>query len=528
MKRKKEKMLELKPMSLADSGSEDDDLESWLATSKSKISENVKAKRIQEQLESMYEDEDQEHEFSNVRVMHDFEDIQEGKSMILTLADTDMTEDDKGFDSLISNELKEKETIAKNNEIRKGKPKYNKYSGEKEDILPQYADEEGPKEFHLDFSGNIQTPDGPTIDPMELEKQKNVQNANMELKLASDTYTRQEMLQFKKKKKPATKKKRRKKKAKLASELKSIGNEGDEDFASREDRIERRKQVQLKEVVDILKKRQRYSEAVKSVTVKADDNDEDEELYESLKKARNLAGTEKQNWAENVVKRAVKRNRVKEEDSEEDGVIFSEKSVFVNQFPTNIKTEDEEMEDLRPRKKRKLENPLDVVKMELEEGEADEDATDILGAEANVGKGLASTLDYLKQRKDNLDGATKSGRLWDELIETDPEDRIKLEYLDEYGRPMTQKEAFRRMSYKFHGRLPGKNKQAKRLDKFKREMRRQHMDISDTPLNTVNAMHKQQEKTGLAYVVVQGDTNKILSERKRKTTEKKKKEQRNN
>lgn len=44
-----------------------------------------------------------------------------------------------------------------------------------------------------------------------------------------------------------------------------------------------------------------------------------------------------------------------------------------------------------------------------------------------------------------------------------PLDKVKLEYRDEYGRNLTKKEAFRQLSYKFHGQEPGKKKKEKRL-----------------------------------------------------------------
>ena len=41
---------------------------------------------------------------------------------------------------------------------------------------------------------------------------------------------------------------------------------------------------------------------------------------------------------------------------------------------------------------------------------------------------------------------------------------IELEYRDEYGRVLTKQEAYRQLSYKFHGIKPGKKKQERRLN----------------------------------------------------------------
>lgn len=59
------------------------------------------------------------------------------------------------------------------------------------------------------------------------------------------------------------------------------------------------------------------------------------------------------------------------------------------------------------------------------------------------------------------------------------EDRIKIEYRDSDGRLLTKKEAFRQMSYKFHGHGPGQKKQEKRM-KTIRDMERQAVDSSIT------------------------------------------------
>jgi len=46
---------------------------------------------------------------------------------------------------------------------------------------------------------------------------------------------------------------------------------------------------------------------------------------------------------------------------------------------------------------------------------------------------------------------------------------IRLDYLDEQGRVMTPKEAFRHLSHKFHGKAPSKGKQAKKEKRYAME-----------------------------------------------------------
>ena len=82
--------------------------------------------------------------------------------------------------------------------------------------------------------------------------------------------------------------------------------------------------------------------------------------------------------------------------------------------------------------------------------------------------------------------------------------QIKLEYKDEYGRELTQKEAFRQMSYKFHGQKPGAKKQKKMVKQLELERKTSSMDTHDTPLSSVASLKRQQQKTSSHFVVLSG------------------------
>ncbi|KAJ3401079.1 hypothetical protein HDV05_000697 [Chytridiales sp. JEL 0842] len=69
---------------------------------------------------------------------------------------------------------------------------------------------------------------------------------------------------------------------------------------------------------------------------------------------------------------------------------------------------------------------------------------------------------------------------------------VELKYHDEYGRSLNQKEAFRLLSHKFHGKTSGKMKTEKKLRKMEEEVKLQQMLSSDSPLSTGT------EKTKLA------------------------------
>ena len=82
-----------------------------------------------------------------------------------------------------------------------------------------------------------------------------------------------------------------------------------------------------------------------------------------------------------------------------------------------------------------------------------------------VATGMAATLQLLKgtgdlQTKEELAGRAKDAR------DRDPSKKdygVVIEYRDDLGRKLTQKEAFRQISYRFHGFGPGIKKREKRL-----------------------------------------------------------------
>lgn len=85
--------------------------------------------------------------------------------------------------------------------------------------------------------------------------------------------------------------------------------------------------------------------------------------------------------------------------------------------------------------------------------------------------------------------------------------RIKLEYVDEFGRELTPKEAFRQLSYKFHGKGPGKAKQEKRLRKYIQELRSKMLSSGDdTPLHSVRHLKEETKQSAVPYIVLQSSS----------------------
>ena len=86
---------------------------------------------------------------------------------------------------------------------------------------------------------------------------------------------------------------------------------------------------------------------------------------------------------------------------------------------------------------------------------------------------------------------------------------IKLEYVDDLGRELSQKEAFRRMSHIFHGKGSGKLKAERRLKKSEDELSMKKMNSFDTPLNTVAMATRKMESSGIPYLILSGGQHSL-------------------
>lgn len=150
---------------------------------------------------------------------------------------------------------------------------------------------------------------------------------------------------------------------------------------------------------------------------------------------------------------------------------------------------------------------------ESSESDADEDMEEIedngLQQKPIAARGLAATLELLKstgdlQAKEVLAGRVKDSREFDPSAPLpDAEDRIKLEYRDKFGRKLTQKEAFRQLSYKFHGIQPSRKKKEKTL-KALATANSSGSTKGSLESGTMKFLTQTQAATGKAHVTVQG------------------------
>lgn len=136
-------------------------------------------------------------------------------------------------------------------------------------------------------------------------------------------------------------------------------------------------------------------------------------------------------------------------------------------------------------------------------------------SESLLDGGIASALSYLKSRGElSLDAGRKGRKNQDNVplhVSTNPKD-VKLEYRDDYGRVMTPKEAFRYISWVFHGKGPGKRKREKLLKKMELEKKLKSLATNHSKLPTIRALQKQQKSTKQPYLVLTGSSSSASTE----------------
>jgi U4/U6.U5 tri-snRNP-associated protein 1 len=147
---------------------------------------------------------------------------------------------------------------------------------------------------------------------------------------------------------------------------------------------------------------------------------------------------------------------------------------------------------------------MEEVDQQDESTEEPEGEADFAHSQPLAAKGMAATLALIRESGDLHQKKALAGRAKDSRALDPSEDAgVKIEYRDEFGRQLTQKEAFRQLSYRFHGYGPGKKKQEKRL----REMdarSKEHSSKNVLDSGTMKSLTKTQEATGKAHVTIQG------------------------
>jgi hypothetical protein len=138
-----------------------------------------------------------------------------------------------------------------------------------------------------------------------------------------------------------------------------------------------------------------------------------------------------------------------------------------------------------------------------DEDGGDDDEGDEGGASSRGVGGIAAALAHFSHVGSLREREEFAGRDNDARPTADADDGaggVRLEYRDELGRKLTPKEAYRRISYAFHGRDPSKTARDKRMKRMLREQALKGASSTDTPLGSLSAQSKAQEARGVAYL----------------------------
>ncbi|CAB3399413.1 unnamed protein product [Caenorhabditis bovis] len=119
---------------------------------------------------------------------------------------------------------------------------------------------------------------------------------------------------------------------------------------------------------------------------------------------------------------------------------------------------------------------------------------------------------YMK-KLDRL-GTTGKGPLVPFVEKADYHPEVNITYVDKKGRDMDAKDAYRELSYKFHGRNPGKKQLEKRANRKDKEERMMKTNSYDTPLGTLSKQLKKQKQLATPYLVLSGSSDHSSSLKK--------------
>mmetsp|Transcript_8388 Transcript_8388/g.31581 ORF Transcript_8388/g.31581 Transcript_8388/m.31581 type:complete len:631 (-) Transcript_8388:49-1941(-) len=534
---------QLKGPTLGEAESNVSSVAAWVQRSRQKAKEQEKRKkaalsRAQAGPAAAYGSKD----LSGLEVSHDVDEFEEGKQVILTLKDTDVLQrDEHGVLAGLNEDADELENVklaeAKRNEERKRRQKrlgQSVYSGWDDDefeadalalgpkakkkLLRQYDEEEEAKErlkarTVIEKDGNVQAKARSTQDagqgdglPVSLRTEP--------LAIQSEYYTQQEMDAFKKPKRSKKKEKKEKKEKKVK-------------------RKKRKREEDEEDEQDSASKVAKPEPAPPASSEAAEEGDDDIELKLSLERAQRAAAPPVEVKVQPDMQVETRLKPEQPEDAFEidaegrraDGtMVFSSTTEFSSRLQHLVRSSDA---DRAEHAKEEVEEAMDVEEEPAEavtEESAKEDPQPnpetfdsrqpVVGSSMSAALGILRSGGSLQENYESLSGRAKDRRSGeDDYRKVNDMEKVKkgprrkgeigevvLEYRDEHGRLLTRKEAFRQLSYKFHGHGPGKKKLNKRLAQLEKEQR----EKSERKTATMKALEATTAATGKAYVVVEG------------------------
>uniref|UniRef100_A0A3P8RUC2 Spliceosome associated factor 1, recruiter of U4/U6.U5 tri-snRNP n=1 Tax=Amphiprion percula TaxID=161767 RepID=A0A3P8RUC2_AMPPE len=528
-------------------------------------------------------------DLKGLKVQHKVDSFSEGQTVILTLQDKGVLEEEE--DVLVNVGMVDKEKAEKNVELKKKRPDYKPYEEEEtvddmvsfksHSVLSKYDEEiegEKKKSFRLSTGGFADGERERELQAMREMLRNQAQSLEMPaLSIASEYYTPQEMVGFKKTKR-RVKKIRKKEKQTAADEL-MLDDTRSSDFGSRtrgrgrrtvgdESEEVKEEEVRLSEAIPALSDDIRMAEMDISddedftppEPAVIEEDEAEQELQKQLEKQRKLKQKQLLKDSGEKVAEQIKVLGKGDNDSDADkrnNIVFNATSEFcrtLGDIPTYglsgnredqediMDFEQEEEKDDAADSDSEMDENVGWSTVNLDEEQKQPDfstaSATILDEEPIVNSGLAAALLLCKNKglldtqmqkvarvkapkgalpNDNYCIEDKMG--FDDKYSRREEYRgftqdfkekesykpdVKIEYVDESGRKLTPKEAFRQLSHRFHGKGSGKMKTERRMKKLEEEALLKKMSSSDTPLGTVALLQEKQKSQKTPYIVLSG------------------------
>jgi U4/U6.U5 tri-snRNP-associated protein 1 len=221
---------------------------------------------------------------------------------------------------------------------------------------------------------------------------------------------------------------------------------------------------------------------------------------------------------------AARKNAVKKETAISSLKIEEAESSSKLSAPSNVAVKKEETGD----------EADDIRELAMQVDDESNDVADSsIGQPVTIGRGVGGIIQLLKQTgeitrknagKEEMRGRAKDKRTYEDyeplelskVVKIDEsrahsKDKemasreVKLEYRDKYGRLLTRKEAFRDLSYQFHGYGSGKRKEEKKLEQIAREQAEARLasrqSAEGAAAGTFGALKATQKASGKAFIV---------------------------
>ncbi|KAK1972129.1 SART-1 family protein [Colletotrichum sublineola] len=551
----------LEGKSLGEAEEADVDAKSWLKAQKKRQKAIEKARKLEEEqaaaeAAALAAVEYTSKDLAGVKVAHELDNFLDGDEQILTLKDATIDQNEEEGDELENMDLKAKEQLQERLDIKKKKSAYDVFAaadgGTEQGILAQYDDEiygKKGKKFTLDGSGAIAELGDILGAP---EKSKKLQNIDLDVIQDAPTsdYLDISEIKVKKPKKKKSKSTRQKPvdeddifpvdKAPAGDDMMDLDSGAavtkkrkveDDTFVDDED-LQASLAIQRKNALK-KRKRARPEDIARQLREQVDEPtegqtggvviDEISEFVSNLKKPEE-EGERKPKRPKSASVEPVTAMDAESEDEDhpmgddtheipDDRAreastdiaatgVEEEKTISTGMGSTLALLrergilKDAHGAELNMSERQKAEFLAEKRRIEREQ---EERARSQRERDRNSGRlDAMSTRDREERaRQANAHRELQQSRVVDELFKKHYKPNVELKYVDDHGRTLDQKEAFKHMSHQFHGKGSGKGKTDKLLKKIEEEKRREAKPSFDTSENANMSSSSAKRQAGV-------------------------------